>query len=79
MHCAACVGKVERALTGVPGVEQASVNLATERATVAYDPARADLDTLRAAVERAGYELGAESAAPVDGEPDGEEAARARA
>ena len=33
MHCAACVGKVERALTGVPGVEAASVNLATERAT----------------------------------------------
>ena len=36
MHCAACVGKVARALTDVPGVEDASVNLATERATVAY-------------------------------------------
>jgi Cu+-exporting ATPase len=57
MHCAACVGKVERALGGVPGVEEASVNLATERATVAYDPARADLATLRAAVSAAGYEL----------------------
>ena len=31
MHCAACVGKVERALSAVPGVEQASVNLATEQ------------------------------------------------
>ncbi|MBI1725946.1 MAG: heavy-metal-associated domain-containing protein, partial [Candidatus Rokubacteria bacterium] len=34
MHCAACVGKVERALLGVPGVKTAAVNLATERATV---------------------------------------------
>jgi Cu+-exporting ATPase len=58
MHCAACVGKVERALTGVPGVDEAAVNLATERATIAYDPARADLARLREAVEAAGYELG---------------------
>ena len=41
MHCAACVGKVERALTGVPGVDKAPVNLATERATVSLDPERA--------------------------------------
>src|SRR5437762_7065408 len=34
MHCAACVSKVERALTSVAGVEAASVNLATEQATV---------------------------------------------
>src|SRR5256885_609646 len=40
MHCAACVGKVERALTGVPGVERAAVNLATERAAITFDPAR---------------------------------------
>jgi len=36
MHCAACVDKVERALRRVPGVETASVNLATERATGQY-------------------------------------------
>jgi Cu+-exporting ATPase len=58
MHCAACVGKVEGALGRVPGVETASVNLATERATVAFDPARTDLAALQAAVVRAGYELG---------------------
>src|SRR5574342_10173 len=34
MQCAACVGKVERALPNVPGVQGAAVNLATERATV---------------------------------------------
>ena len=57
MHCAACVGKVERALASVPGVEQASVNLATERATVSFDPALTSVDALRAAVAAAGYEL----------------------
>ena len=57
MHCAACVGKVERALTAVPGVDQASVNLATEQATVSFDPALTSLDVLRAAVAAAGYEL----------------------
>ena len=59
MHCAACVGKVERALTGVPGVERASVNLATEQATVAFDTARTGVPALQQAVEAAGYELGA--------------------
>lgn len=34
MSCASCVGRVERALNGLPGVEEANVNLATERATV---------------------------------------------
>ena len=78
MHCAACVGKVERALGGVPGVEQAAVNLATEQASIAYDPARADVATLRAAVAAAGYELG-ELPRAADGEsaPDRERAARA--
>jgi Cu+-exporting ATPase len=66
MHCAACVGKVERALAGVPGVETVAVNLATERATVGYDPARAGLDALRVAVLAAGYELG-DPVAPADG------------
>ncbi|ADY27180.1 Heavy metal transport/detoxification protein (plasmid) [Deinococcus proteolyticus MRP] len=39
MTCAACVGRVERALQKVPGVEEAQVNLATEAANVHYDPA----------------------------------------
>jgi len=69
MHCAACVGKVERALAGVPGVDEASVNLATERATVTYDLARTDLARLRAAVEAAGYDLG--DLPPVTGGDDG--------
>jgi Cu+-exporting ATPase len=58
MTCASCVRRVEKGLAKVPGVTAANVNLATERATVAYDPAVADLATLRGAVERAGYHVG---------------------
>jgi len=74
MHCAACVGKVERALTVVPGVETAVVNLATERATVIFDPAHADLHALRDAVAAAGYELAAPAggAAETPGADDAE-------
>ncbi len=58
MTCASCVRRVERALTTVPGVTAATVNLATETATVAYDPARANLAQLTAAVANAGYTVG---------------------
>ena len=77
MHCAACVGKVERALTSVPGVESASVNLATEQAAVVFDPARTDLARLRAAVAAAGYELAEARPDRAPGESiDSERAAR---
>ncbi|MCC6314170.1 MAG: heavy metal translocating P-type ATPase [Thermomicrobiales bacterium] len=60
MTCASCVRRVEKALAAVPGVSAAAVNLATERATVTIDPAVAARADLRAAVERAGYAVGAE-------------------
>ena len=54
MTCASCVGRVEKALLSVPGVSTASVNLATERATVeTLSPV--SVSALLAAVERAGY------------------------
>ena len=56
MTCASCVRRVERALTSVEGVTSAAVNLATEQATVEV-PAGIDLQALRAAVDRAGYDL----------------------
>lgn len=60
MTCASCVGRVEKALAKVPGVESATVNLATEKAKVAYDPSDGPgMDELRAAVEKAGYKVGA--------------------
>ena len=70
MHCAACVGKVERALTSVGGVHTASVNLATEQATVSFDPTLTSVDALRAAVDRAGYELAAPRATAMPGATD---------
>ena len=57
MTCAACVSHVEGALTGVEGVAAASVNLATERASVEYVPGLADVSDLRHAVEDSGYSI----------------------
>ena len=75
MHCAACVGKVERALTSVPGVDEATVNLATEKATVTFDPTRTDVTRLQDAVARAGYEL-VEPREAAGQTPDREQSAR---
>lgn len=58
MTCASCVRRVERAIAKVPGVQEASVNLATERASVAFDPKVAGIDAFRTAVEKAGYTIG---------------------
>ncbi len=57
MTCASCVGRVERALSSVAGVASAHVNIVTQRASVRYDPARADRKQLALAVERAGYRV----------------------
>ena len=54
MTCAACAGRVERALSRVPHVVQASVNLATEKASV-HGSAPLDFAALEAAVRKAGY------------------------
>jgi len=56
MTCATCVGRVERALTRVPGVLTAEVNLATERAQVIRLRGSASTPELLAALQDAGYE-----------------------
>ena len=74
MTCANCAAAVERTLRRrVPGVRRASVNLATESVTVAFEPAAAGLADLAAAVARAGYGLVLPAAAGADGadSPDG--------
>jgi Cu+-exporting ATPase len=57
MTCASCTATVERALSDVPGVVEANVNLATEKATVTLVPGVAGLADLRKAVDRTGYEV----------------------
>jgi len=56
MTCASCVGRIEKALMAVPGVAEASVNLATERAAVRYLRGVVDVGDLIGAIRAAGYE-----------------------
>ncbi|HUW98375.1 MAG TPA: heavy metal translocating P-type ATPase [Acidiferrobacter sp.] len=70
MTCASCAGRVERALQGTPGVVDASVNLATERASVHYLAGTLDLDGIAAVITKTGYE-------PVPLHKDGGESADA--
>jgi copper-transporting P-type ATPase V len=65
MHCASCAARVEGALAHHQGVVSASVNLATTRAFVAYDPGSVGLEELCRAVDGVGY-----SAEPVGQEKD---------
>jgi copper chaperone CopZ len=62
MSCGGCRRKVERVLSEVGGVSEATVDLAEKRASVTYDPAVTSVVELTSAVTRAGY--GAE-AVPV--------------
>lgn len=66
MSCASCVGRVERVLRALPGVLDATVNLATESATIAYLPATVSRERIAQTIRAAGYvpaepELEAES------------------
>jgi len=56
MTCASCAGRVENALKKLPGVQDASVNLATESARVRYAPVPQAEALLRRAIRDAGYE-----------------------
>jgi Cu+-exporting ATPase len=61
MTCAACVSRVQRGLGAVPGVLDASVNLATHKATVELERGAVPPGALVDAIRRAGYEVGVES------------------
>ena len=56
MTCAACASRIERSLNKAEGVEEATVNLATERATVRFDPDVTSVDQLVGAIQAAGYD-----------------------
>ncbi|HMM22731.1 MAG TPA: heavy metal translocating P-type ATPase [Selenomonadales bacterium] len=57
MSCAACASRIEKGLGKLAGVEKAAVNLATEKATVTYDPAAVSLKAISDQVEKLGYEI----------------------
>jgi Cu+-exporting ATPase len=59
MHCAACAGRVEKSLAGVPGVLGARVNLVTNQASVECQPGTLRPEDLVAAVARSGYSASA--------------------
>ncbi len=76
MTCASCSGRVEKALRKVPGVLEATVNLATEHANVVYMPTSSSWEDLKSAVERAGYGVIEPADATDDAAEDAEAAAR---
>ena len=63
MTCATCAGAVEQGLSQLPGVSRAQVNLASEKATVDYDPSQVTEKDLVRAVEDAGYGVAVNEAA----------------
>ena len=73
MTCASCVARVERAIKALPGVLEATVNLATASATVTYLPATVSRERIAQAIRAAGYE----PAAPEQ-EAESEETRRER-
>ncbi|HPY95554.1 MAG TPA: copper ion binding protein, partial [Clostridia bacterium] len=56
MTCASCSARIEKVLSKMPGMEKASVNLATETATLAYDPAVLRLSEIKDKIRSLGYE-----------------------
>ncbi|MBL26117.1 MAG: copper-translocating P-type ATPase [Rhodospirillaceae bacterium] len=68
MHCASCVGRVEKALKTAEGVVDASVNLASEKATITYLPTVTDPSRLAEAVRAAGYDVPRSDKATSQGE-----------
>src|SRR5690606_39279454 len=60
MTCAACAARIEKGLRRLPGVQEASVNLATERASVSYDPAQVKPEDMVAKIRRLGDDVAVE-------------------
>jgi Cu+-exporting ATPase len=74
MTCASCVNRIERFLNKADGVTTATVNLATERATVHFDPAVIDRTGIVKTIEAAGYEVAAEPELAADTAESAEQA-----
>ncbi|HFI0787652.1 TPA: heavy metal translocating P-type ATPase [Streptococcus suis] len=73
MTCATCALTVEKALNKLDGIQNASVNLATEKATIQYDPAHLSLSDIETAVEKAGYKAILPQPTSTEAKRDGKE------
>src|SRR5438034_3206452 len=77
MTCASCAMRIEKGLKKLPGVKDASVNFATEQATVTYDAAQTGMEQMVQKVDAVGYKaiplvMPAPKLAPVELVPEGE-------
>ena len=61
MTCASCASALQSGLAGLPGVDKASVNFATSKATVHYNPAKISVKTIVKTVKKTGYDVGTAS------------------
>ncbi len=83
MTCASCVLRVEKALKQVEGVQDAAVNLASEKARITFDPSRVSIQELQDSIEESGYKLVGPDPVRIGsdgpaGEPPGRQAALKR-
>ncbi|MEE9520509.1 MAG: heavy metal translocating P-type ATPase [Dehalococcoidales bacterium] len=68
MTCTTCAATIEKGLSETPGVEQANVSFASEKASIEYDPAKVDLAKLKNTISQLGYSVAArKSIFPVGG------------
>ncbi|HEY4712440.1 MAG TPA: heavy metal translocating P-type ATPase, partial [Dehalococcoidia bacterium] len=68
MTCATCAATIEKGLSGIPGIEQADVNFASEKLSIKYDPTKVDLARIKNTVSQLGYEVATrKSIFPVSG------------
>ncbi len=68
MSCASCAQTIQKSLSELQGVRKASVNLATSKATIFYDPKRAGVDTFISSIRKSGYDVGTVSVElPIQG------------
>jgi P-type Cu+ transporter len=69
MTCASCAMRIEKGLRKMPGVKLASVNLATEKATVTFDPAQTGIEQMVQKVDAVGYKATPQVPAPARSQP----------
>jgi len=60
MTCASCSARVEKVSSRLPGVSEASVNLATEKLSITFDDSQLSLDKIQEAIAKAGYQAAPE-------------------